>query len=288
MVVRYPAYRRYSEARVAVNDAMMALLIGARLGEHALANSAASPNAMLPELFGRIDGIERLNRTVGDAAVLLARAEEHLVYMAIPYALSVHGSFVCASAEMLRAAGHDEPDSQRSLHWRPDLSQLSLEVAHEYVEERCRLDLDPTLLQLFHLSRRVRNRIIHSSGVAGSRLPGEYRQLPKPAREGWERLAKRPLTQAVIDERLALREGELIAVLATSRHLAQEVSSLLAHTIDRHVWADIAVADYRGSHAQSFGERDKRHRRVKGFTDRYYRPLRLTVDEIADGCSRAK
>ncbi len=288
MLVRYPAYRRYSEARIAVNDAMMALLIGARLGEHALANSAASPNAMLPELFGRIHGIERLNRTAGDAAVLLARAEEHLVYMAIPYALSVHGSFVCASAEMLRTAGHDEPDSQRLLDWRPDLSQLSLEVAHEYVEERCRLDLDPTLLQLFHLSRRVRNRIIHSSGVAGSRLPGEYRKLPKPAREGWERLAKRPLTQAVSDERLALGEGELIAVLATSRHLAQEVSSLLAHTIERQVWADIAVADYRRSHAQSFGERDKRHRRVQGFADRYYRPLRLTAEEVADGCSRAK
>lgn len=81
--MRYPAYRRYSEARIAVNDAMMALLIGARLGEHALGNSAASPSARLPELFGRIEGIQRLNRTAGDAAVLLARAEEHLVHMAI-------------------------------------------------------------------------------------------------------------------------------------------------------------------------------------------------------------
>lgn len=288
VLVRYPAYRRYSQARIAVNDAMMALLIGARLGEHALANSAASPNAMLPELFGRIDGIERLNRTVGDAAVLLAQAEEHLVYMAIPYAISVHGSFVSASAEMLRKAGHDEPESQRSLPWQPDLTHLSLETAHEYVEERSRLDVDPTLLQLFHLCRRLRNRIIHFSGFAGSRLLGEYRQLPRGARDGWERLAKRPLTQAVIDDRLALREGELIAVLATSRHLAQEVSSLLAHTIDRHVWVDIAVADYRGSHAQNFGERDKRHRRVKGFADRYYGPLRITLEEITDGCARAK
>jgi hypothetical protein len=288
VLLRYPAYRRYSEARIAVNDAMMALLIGSRLGEHALANSAASPSAMLPELFGRIDGIERLNRTVGDAAVLLARAEEHLVYMAIPYALSVHGSFISASAEMLRAAGHDEAASQRSIDRQRDLSHLPLEVAHEYVEERCRLDLDPTLLQLFHLSRRVRNRIIHFSGATGSRLLGEYRQLPKPVREGWERLARRPLTEAVDDGRLALRDGELIAVLATSRHLAQDVSNLLAHTIDRTSWADIAVADYRALYPQRFGERDKRHRRVKGFADRYYRPLRLTAEEIADACTRGK
>lgn len=288
MLVRYPAYRRYSEARIAVNDAMMALLIGARLGEHALGNSAASPSAMLPELFGRIEGIQRLNRTVGDAAVLLARAEEHLVHMAIPYALSVHGSFMSASAEMLRKAGHDESDSARALAWQPDLSLLSLEVAHEYLAERCRLDLDPTLLQLFHLSRRVRNRIIHFSGVPGSRLLLEYRQLPGPARGGWEHLAKRPLTEAVVDHRLALGEGELIAVLATSRHLAQEVSSLLAHTIERQSWADIAVEDYRRSQPQKFGERDRQHRRVKGFADRYYRPLRLTAEEIADGCARAK
>ena len=176
----------------------------------------------------------------------------------------------------------------RTLDRQSDLAQLSLDIAHEYVEERCRLDLDPTLLQLFHLSRRLRNRIIHFSGVAGSRLLGEYRQLPKPARESWERLAKRPLTQAVIDDRLALREGELIAVLATSRHLAQEVSNLLAHTIDRDVWTDIAIADYRASHAQNFGERDSRERRVKGFAARFYSPLKLTVDEIADGCQRTK
>jgi hypothetical protein len=187
---------------------------------------------------------------------------------------------------MLRAAGLDEPSSQLSLQRQPDLSQLSLEVAHRYVEERCCIDLDPTLIKLFHLSRRLRNRIVHFSGIAGSRLPGEYRQLPTPARAGWERLAKRPLTEAVIDGHLALREGELIAVLATSRHLAQEVSSLLAHTIDRQSWADIAVADYRDAHAQSFG--DKRKRRVKGFADRYYQPLHLTVEEIEDGCARAK
>jgi hypothetical protein len=266
MLVRYPAYRRYSAARIAVNDAMMALLIGARLGEHTLANTAASAEAMLPDLFGRIEGIARLNRTVGDAAQLLADAEEHLVYMAIPYALSIHGSFIAASARMLRDTGHDEPGRV----------------------ERCRLLLDPTLLRLFHLSRRIRNRIIHFSGDVGPRLLSEYRQLPKPARDSWEQLANRPLTETVVGQRFALREGELIAVLATTRHLAQEVSSLLAHTIERQAWADIAVRDYRQSNPQKFGERDRRVRRVKGFADRFYRPLNLTLEEIADGCAREK
>jgi hypothetical protein len=267
---------------------MLALLIGARLGEHTLANTAASAEAMLPDLFGRIEGIARLNRTVGDAAQLLADAEEHLVYMAIPYALSIHGSFIAASARMLQDTGHDEPGRVGSIDWQPDLSHLSLELAHEYVEERCRLLLDPTLLRLFHLSRRIRNRIIHFSGDVGPRLLSEYRQLPKPARDSWEQLANRPLTETVVGQRFALREGELIAVLATTRHLAQEVSSLLAHTIERQAWADIAVRDYRQSNPQKFGERDRRVRRVKGFADRFYRPLNLTLEEIADGCAREK
>src|SRR4051812_22700775 len=68
MRVRFPAYRRYTAARVEVNDAAMALLVGARLGEHALKTSAADPDVLLPALFGRIQSIERFNRTPADAA----------------------------------------------------------------------------------------------------------------------------------------------------------------------------------------------------------------------------
>jgi hypothetical protein len=107
MVVKFPAYRDFEAARIAANDAMMALLIGARLGEHELTTSAASPETRLPTLFGQIESIQRVNRTVGDAARLLARAEAHLAGMAIPYALAVHGAFVALTVEMMRGDGLD-------------------------------------------------------------------------------------------------------------------------------------------------------------------------------------
>jgi hypothetical protein len=107
VIVHFPAYRRFSEARIEADDAMMALLIGARLGEHALKTSAASPDALLPALFGQIRGIGRLNRTAGDSARLLADAETHLANMAIPYVLAIHGSFLVSVAQMLRDDARD-------------------------------------------------------------------------------------------------------------------------------------------------------------------------------------
>jgi hypothetical protein len=63
MRLKFPAYRRYHDARVAASDSLMALLIGARLGQHALSTSPADPKSHLPDLFGLIPGIERVNRT---------------------------------------------------------------------------------------------------------------------------------------------------------------------------------------------------------------------------------
>jgi hypothetical protein len=177
-VVRFPAYRQFSDARVEINDAMMALMIGARLGEHTLSNSPAAPEALLPSLFGRIRSIKRLNRTAADAAILLEAAEGHLVYMAIPYALALHGVYVVAVAGMVRSDGHDEVDQQTSHPYQNDLYKLPLDIAHEYVEDRCEGHLSPELLALFHLSRRIRNRIVHAGGAVGSRLLGDYRNLP--------------------------------------------------------------------------------------------------------------
>lgn len=258
----------------------MALLIGARLGQHALSTSAASPDALLPALFGRIPGIERLNRTAGDAAMLLARAETHLAYMAIPYALSVHASFVVAAAEMVRDAGFDAVDSENRISRQQDLRKLSLDIAHEYIAERCGHALDGTLLELFHLARRIRNRIVHFGGVAGSRLPTEYRGLSPGARASWEELARRSLPAALVNGKLELQEGEIVAVLAISRYLAQGVNDLLARTLSREYWAAVAVADYREMHPQRFGERTRRLRRVQGHVERLYGPLRLTEAEL--------
>jgi len=280
VLVRFPAYRRYSEARIEVNDAMMALLIGARLGEHALRTSAADPSALLPSLFGQIAGIARVNRTAGDAARLLGDAEKHLAYMAIPYALTVHSAFLVSAARMLRDDRRDEPSHDYSVPRQGDLTKLSLDIAHEYIAARGVVGLDDTLLALFHVARRIRNRIVHFNGSAGSRLAADYKTLPKAARASWEDLAGRPLPAAISAGRLELAEGELVATLAISRHLAQETNSLLAHSLSRPYWARVVIDDYRSAYPQRFGERDRRVRRVLGHAERLYRPLKLSEAEL--------
>lgn len=280
VIVRFPAYRQYTAARIEVNDAMMALLIGARLGQHALSNTPASPEVLLPTLFGQISGIARLNRTAGDAAQLLADAERHLAYMAIPYALTVHSSFLVQAAAMLRDDGRDEDSAVHAIPRQEDLTKLSLETAHEYIAERCDENLDGNLLPLFDLTRRIRNRIVHFNGVAGSRLSADYRKLSVDTRAGWEELARRPLGDAIESGRLEVAEGELIAVLAISHHLTRRINDLLARTLSREYWATTAVRDYREMYPRRFAERDRRLRRVIGHASRLYAPLRLTEAEL--------
>jgi hypothetical protein len=279
MRIKFPAYRRYRDARVAASDSLMALLIGARLGEHALSTSPADPSAHLPELFGRISGIARVNRTVADAARLLADAEHHLASMGIPYVLGVQGAFVSETIAMLRADGKDDPFDSWSIPWRPDPNDVPLNDLHEYVAERCGQPLPSELLELFHLARRIRNRIVHYAGAAGSRLPGEYRSLSRDARVRWEGITGRPLT---IDAsgKVELSEGELIAVLATTRHLAADINETLTATISRGYWAQLVVDDYRTLEPQRFGEKSQRIRRLMGHARIFYGALGLSEDEI--------
>jgi hypothetical protein len=287
MVVKFPAYRDFDAARIAANDAMMALLIGARLGEHDLKTSAASPETRLPTLFDQIENIRRVNRTVGDAARLLMQAERHLVQMAIPYALAVHGAFVARSVSMLRDDGLDSQSPTWTNPWRADVNEIPLSVAHEYLEERLGRTLPADLLEMFHLARRLRNRVVHHGGRAGSRLPAEYRHLSAPVRASWERLAGRQITVDV-DGQLDLLEGELIAVLATSRHLADEVNGVLAVTLSRTYWARTVVDDYATEEPQRFRARPQRLRRVRGYARTRYLPLGLTDAELSQALAHTR
>jgi hypothetical protein len=195
----------------------MALLIGARLGGHALSTSPADPRVRLPDLFGRIPGIERVNRTAGDAARLLDEAEAHLASMGIPYVIGVHGAFLSDVIQMLRDDGKDDESAPWTIAWRADPNEIQLHEIHDYFSERCGRELPSDLLAAFYVARRIRNRIIHFGCEAGSRLPGEYRSLPASVRANWERIARRPLTTS--GGKIELADGEVIAVLALTRGL---------------------------------------------------------------------
>ena len=116
-------------------------------------------------------------------------------------------------------------------------------------------------------------------------MPADYRNLPGTVRDSWERLTGRPLT-VTAEGQLDLAEGELIAVLAISRHLADDVNHILANTLPSSSWARIAVRDYADLEPRRFAARDQRLRRVRGDVRMRYAPIGLAdtdlVQAIAD------
>jgi hypothetical protein len=183
-LILFPAYRVYQEARIAANDAMMALLIGSRLGAHTLELNAGSPH-LIPEIFPGVNGAKRLNRTVADAQSLMRSSEKYLAYMAIPFVLSVHATLLVAAIRMIREDGKDQSTD--------DPTKISLDELHERIEGLC-LRAYPLETFDFSISPGIfRNRIIHFGGAAGSNLRTEYAGLGTSLRKYWEGLAGRPL-----------------------------------------------------------------------------------------------
>ena len=184
--------------------------------------------------------------------------------------------------EMLRGDGKDYQSNAWAVRWRP--TPMTFRSARfTNTSPNVRTQLPPESLELFHLGRRIRNRIIHYAGEAGSGLPREYRAMSKTARAKWKKVTGRPLTTDARG-RLDLSEGELLAVLSTTRHLAAEINMMMVPTISRQSWASLVVADYRALEPQRFGERSQRLRRLRGHARLFYGPLALTEKSLRTPC----
>lgn len=143
-------------------------------------------------------------------------------------------------------------------------------------------------LRLFHFSRYLRNRIIHFGGAAGSNLRTEYAGLGTSLREYWEGLAGRPLPLASSKEHLDLESGELIAVLAITKHLADAVNNTVVQQLSREYWATVVARDYKQIAPTKFGDRMRRVRRLTGHAREFYSPLALTSTELETAAQHVK
>ena len=270
--VRFPSYRAFERARIASNDAMMALLIGSRLGSHTLQLAEGSPH-LLGTLFPAVPEAGRLNRSVEDARGLIDEAERHLTFMAVPYALAVYGGLLSDSISLLRLGGLDaRTDEPRDI----PLSEIHCRLVAAAGED---LTVFPAIqLRLFGLARWMRNRIVHRGGTAGSRLPIHYRQeLRDVDRAEWQRIAKRDPPFGSGSDEMDLRSGELRAVLAVTKHLAEAVNGLLKARLPLEFWSLVAVDDYE----EQSGRRAKgRVGSVLGFARMYYSGLEFASTDI--------
>lgn len=275
MTLLFPAYRNFNRARISVNDSATAILIGVRLGKFSLENDNFNEEDFLPQLFEENDvqNIKKLNRNVKDAKHLLSQSEKHFSNMAIPYALAVHEAFMKEVITILQANHKIPVDTE---------IEDSLEKVHEFIAGYCMGDLDADKLSLFHITRRLRNRIVHGTGTAGTNLPRDYRKLGKSAKDRWLKLTGRDLDEIISSKKLDLSAGEVFAVFAVSYELVNNVMDLLAETLSREYWAAIAVKDYKDINPAQFNRKDIRFGSIRVYVNAHYSQLNLTDEELTE------
>ena len=272
MQVRFPAYRRHDQSRIRVSDATMALLASLRIAQAELASR--DPDLFLPNAFGDVEDLTRLNLRIRHAIPVLGDAERSLAYMAIPFALSVHHAYGMDCLRMVEGSDPDEAGQS-------DGGFVELSDLHNRFEQSVGVDLPADLLGLFDLLRAVRNRITHYAGVRGSYLNQKWRTLPESARDGWREVAGREFPTGPTADELPLGVGELIAALMVVTRLGREMNSAIAGAIPRSRWLSIATEDFRTVNANRLGQQATRLRRFRGFCRENYWALHFSDGELS-------
>lgn len=236
MEVKFALYRDMVSNRVLANNAMIALLAGARLASHTL-QLAAGSQQMLPAIFPAVPDIDRFNLMPSNAQLLLSQADTHLAAVTVPYALSIQEDFVMATIEMVRTRG------TRVRHVSGN--KLGPSNMHESLFRAVGFT-PPTssYLEAFHILREMRNSSIHSGGVANPRLNGFLAAVSPDTERLWQRVALQPSSRALNAGRVEFTIGHIFLAFAVIKELAREVNSAIASHWTQAEWADLIIVDH--------------------------------------------
>jgi hypothetical protein len=185
-----------------------------------------------------------------------------MAYMSIPYVLSIHHRFLGDALELLERDGMSVPGNPH---------EIDLADAHGAVAAACGVELPAAELLGFEFARHIRNHLTHHrGGLAGPKLRSEWlaSRGKVAAADGqalWTELALRPFPLGRSRDELELGSGELFAVLAITKRLADAVQEALIDTLSPRMLADIVVADYRARYPDRFRQTDRGDGRILGF-----------------------
>ncbi|MFF1741139.1 hypothetical protein [Streptomyces mirabilis] len=275
-IVHFLAYRNYEKSRVEANNAMMAMLAGSRLAEHTLGLASGSQRT-LPEIFPAVEHIGRMNLRVDAARRLLANAESHLSAMAVPYALALHEDYVTICLKLLQRARRINGQEVRS---------ASPKTMHQKFEAAADYSLSMVSVEQFDFLRLLRNAIIHAGGLPSADLLTVSGTLSTAAVENWEELTGFPPSALVESGRpVVLNQGELIAALAITKSLAEQLNEGLQKALPRDVWADLACEDFR-TELSKYTHEQQRARKLPGYARKNYSAIGLSAEEIKKAIQR--
>ncbi|MFJ8152512.1 hypothetical protein [Streptomyces sp. NPDC094468] len=275
-IVHFLAYRNYEKSRVEANNAMMAMLAGSRLAEHMLGLASGSER-MLPEIFPAVEHIGRMNLRVDSARRLLADAESHLSAMAVPYALALHEDYVTICLKLLQRARLINSQGVKS---------ASPKTMHQKFEAAADYSLSSVSVEQFDFLRLLRNAIIHAGGLPSADLLTISRTLSTASVENWEQLTGIPPSALVEPGRpVILNQSELVAALAITKSLAEQLNEGLQKALPRDIWADLLCDDFR-TELSKYTHEHQRTRKLPGYARKNYGAIGFTSEEIKKATQR--
>lgn len=274
--VLYPAYRTYTDTRVVVNNAMMALLAGSRLSSHTLQLTAGSKRT-LAELFPAVEHIGRFNLRSDVARSLLHEADHHLASVALPYALATHEDFVMSSIKLLRQeGGHLQTGGKPIKAWN----------MHRVLFSSASHQLPTDWLENFDLLREMRNCTIHAGGRAQARLNAQIAAMGTASSSVWRRLNNQEPADVVDAGNVRLIAEHIFTAFAVTKGLGRAVNAALSSALPRSSWARIAVEDFQETTSR-LKNSSGWYRSLLGYTRTNYAPLELTSGELEQAARSA-
>ena len=270
--IKFPGYRQFDLARVEVNDATMALLVGSRLAAHLLTANAGS-SAYLPEIYPAVSGIERLRLRADAASLLLRGAERHLSSMAIPYIWASYEALVESSIKILVQASKGTMNVSEY--------QTGMKGRHDYIQRVTGSLLEVDDLALVDLVRRIRNCIVHDGGLKNGQVLKAWSVLSTTAKARWVSDTRRDLRLA--GGRLDILSGEVIGSLAVTKHMARQISSLLGAVVSKATWSKIIVDDFLANYPglpSVVNDPPVLRRKVEGWARMYYSSAGVATKEL--------
>ncbi|MET8571254.1 hypothetical protein [Streptomyces sp. NPDC004783] len=277
-VVFFSAYRNHENSRIEANNAMMAMLAGSRLAEHMLSLTSGSKR-LLPEIFPAVQHVDRMNLRVDSARVLLSEAEKHLSAMAVPYTLALHEDYVVTCLKLLQRA---------SLINSQGVKAASPKNMHQKFEAAAGASLSPISVEQFNFLRLLRNAIIHAGGLPSSDLMDCTTNFTEVGAEHWERLTGiRPDALVTAGNKITLQQGELVAALAVTKSLADQINVGLQSALPREVWADLLCEEFEMELGDKHKHMNQRLRKLPGYARQHFGVLRFSKQELEKAAQRA-
>jgi hypothetical protein len=280
-LIRHRGFRNVEGLVTKVNDAALGLLVGARVARTALAERGPSAaETRLSELYSeaQVPDVSRFDFRVSAADAKLEEAERELCVMAVPFALSLYNDYLVTVSELLEL-GHLARPSKPA-------HQMMIGQLENHLRKN-KVAVGPNLDPLLQLVKLLRNRIVHSAGIAGEEAISRWESLPYAAKQAWIKVTGQPMPFNGADEQLPWGGPEIRGTFFVVREGLRQINFSLQKVLSREFWADLAIHEY-WVHAFETGTHSHRSSPASYVARHGYRSLHFSAAELAAASRRGK